>query len=89
MGEVLWGYVRSGTSFINQAQHIKNTKACIVPSRIVSMQTTNKCSQAQQSGKQSFHKTQFKAIHNKQVQPAPKAVIEQNTHLQLAPHIVT
>jgi hypothetical protein len=78
MGEVLRGYVRFSTSFVNQLQHIKNTKACILPSGIVSMQTTNKYNQAQQSGKKSFHKTQFKAIHNKQVQPAPKAVTGQN-----------
>jgi hypothetical protein len=53
------------------------------------MQTTNKYSRTQQIGKQSFHKAQFKEIYNKRMQPAPKAVTEQNTHLQLASHVVT
>jgi hypothetical protein len=85
---VLRGYVSSGTICINQAQHIKNTKACILPSRIVNMQTINRYSQTQQSGKQSFHKAQFIEIHNKQMQPAPKQLLNR-THLQAASHVVT
>jgi hypothetical protein len=54
---VLRGYVSLGTIQINQAQHINNTKACIIPSRIANMQGVNNNSQTQQSGKKAFTNT--------------------------------